>query len=271
MSLHDEYARVTPFEIAFPDGAVVERLVREIEEESAGLGVDPQDPGAFGALASVGRAVRVLEAPDAGADAAHELAALLFQAVHFMRAGRPLYLLETAATRYLIEVAPSGAPRPPDRAGYVQFPQHLLWMGTEGPGAPESIDGVFWFASDAGVLHLLPVTGVLPDRFAFRALPLPGAPLRDSERWLTEEVRETGRDFSSSLPGHDLDGLYAMETAGEVLKLVARFFAYLDAAPGVGRACRTELTGTDEPGGSEPVGLSPRPSGLPFTAVARVA
>ena len=139
-----------PFEIAFSDGAIVEGLVQEVEAEAADLGVDPQDPGAFGALSSVGRAVRMLEAPDAGADAAHELAALLFQAVHFARAGRSLYLLETPTTRHLIEVTPSGEPRPPDRAGYLQFPQHLFWMGTEGPGAPESIDGVFWIASDAG-------------------------------------------------------------------------------------------------------------------------
>ncbi len=268
MSLHDEYARVTPFEIAFSNGAIVEGLVQEVEAEAADLGVDPQDPGAFGALSSVGRAVRILEAPDAGADAAHELAALLFQAVHFARAGRSLYLLETPTTRHLIEVTPSGEPRPPDRAGYLQFPQHLFWMGTEGPGAPESIDGVFWIASDAGVLHLLPVTGLLPDSLSFRALPLAGAPLGDAERWLVGEVREAGGDFSSSLPGHDLDGLYAMETAGEVLKLVARFFAYLHAAPGAGRACRPQHADTAELGQPGAPGLSPRPSSLPFTSVA---
>jgi len=266
MSLHDEYARVTPFEIAFPDGSFVDRLVESIDQEASSRGVDAQLPGVFTTLGSVGDAVRDLQAPDSPDGAAEELTALLFHAVHFSRAGRPVFLLRTAATRYLIEGPPEGEPLPPASAGYLQLPQHLFWMGQGLEGVPESIDGLFWFASDEGRLHVLPVTGVLPERLAFRALPLPEAPLRDAGLWLEAEVRDDGRDFASSLPGHDLDRLYAMETAGEVLKLVARFFAYLEAVPSAGGSSTT--VGPD----GEPSSRSaPQPSMLPFRPVDLVA
>lgn len=263
MSLHDEYARVTPFEIAFHDEEVVDRLLDEIREETTSRAVDPQLPGVFITLGAVGDFVRELKAPDAPEEAAHQLGALLFHAVHFAREGRPLYLLRTAATRYLIEGAPAGRPRPPSPAGYLQLPQHLFWMDGAGEGAPESIDGLFWFASDQGMLHVLPVTGLLPDRMGFRALPLPEAPLADAAGWLDADVRDEGEDYSSSLPGHDLDRLYSMRTAGEVLKLLARFFAYLDAVPEAGEAAAAPTGGSDDDG--------PRRSRLPYSAVQLVA
>ena len=39
-------------------------------------------------------------------------------------------------------------------------------------------------------------------------------------------------DFSSQLPGGELDQLHALETSGEVLKLLARFFAYVSSMQG---------------------------------------
>jgi hypothetical protein len=262
MSLHDDYARVTPFEIAFPDQDAVERLVREIAEEASARGVDPELPGIFVTLGAVGDFVRDLQAPDAPDEAARELGALLFHAVHFAKAGRPVHLLRTAATRYLVEGAPAGEPRPPSPAGYLQLPQHLFWMGGRDGSAPESIDGLFWVASGTGTLHVLPITGVLPERMAFRALPLPEAPLEEAPGWVDTQVREGSPDYSSALPGHDLDGLYSIETAGEVLKLLARFFSYVDAVP--------EAVERSEPASGAAQG-GPRPSTLPYTRVKLVA
>ena len=262
MSLHDAYARVTPFEIAFPDGDAVERLRLEVDEESSRRGVDSQSPDLFVTLGAVGHFLDESQ-PDDPLEGRLEYAALLFHAVHFAREGRPVYLLETAATRYLIEGAPSGAPTPPARSGYLQLPQHLFWMDGDGADAPESIDGLFWFVSDSGGLHSLAITGVLPDRPGFRALRLPAAPMSDAVHWLEAEVRVGGSDYSSSLPGHELDGLYSMTTAGEVLKLLARFFAYLDAAPGANEPPVPPTSGRVEAG--------PLPSRLPFATVKLVA
>lgn len=271
MSLHDAYARVTPFEIAFPNRTAADRLAHEVMTEATSRGVDPQLPGVFVSLGAVGDVVRELTAPGAPEDAAHELGALLFHAVHFERAGRPVFLLETATSRYLVEGAPTGVPKPPEPAGYLQLPQHLFWMDAGAEGAAESIDGMFWFASEAGVLHVLPITGVLPERMAFRALPLAEAPMHDAARWLDAEVREGGADYSSSLPGHDLDRLYSMRTAGEVLKLVARFFSYTEDVPEARLPVDAEAAEAQEGGAPAHAHAGPRPSSLPYTRVKLVA
>jgi hypothetical protein len=260
MSLHDDFARLTPYEIAFPDDEALERLVADVREEASSRGVDPGRPGVFLTLGSVDDFARRLQDPREAGEAIHRYGALLFHAVHFVAAGRPLYLLGTAAARHLVEVAPEGQPLPPTGSGYLQLPQHLMWKGGAEGGPPESIDGIFWFASDAGELHVLPITGILPDQPGFSASPLPEAPLRDAAGWLEAGMREGDEDYASSIPGHELDGLYAVETAGEVLKLLARFFAYLQVAPGAGAEGRAEAAG----GG-------PRPSTLPYTRVELVA
>lgn len=261
MSLHDAYARMTPYEIAFPDEDAVERLARDAAAEAAGRGVDPTSPTAFITLGAVADFIRRLKGPDGPEGTLHQYGALLFQAVHFVEAGRPLYLLEAAATRYLVGGSPGGDPYPPASAGYLQLPQHLFWMGDSDGDTPESIDGIFWFATDAGLLHAVPITGVLPDRPGFRALPLPEAPLEDARHWLDAEMREGAADYSSSLPGHDLDRLYSVRNAGEVLKLLARFFAYLKAVPEAGAHAAGHAEAAD----------GPRPSGLPYTRVQLVA
>lgn len=258
MSLHDAYARITPFEIAFPEPEAVESLVEQIDEEATSRGVDPSLPGVFLTLGSVGDFVRRLQPPDASPSALSQYGALVFQATHFVRASRPVYLVTAETTRLLVEETPAAEPGPPCEAGYLQLPQHLVWMEGLDGGAPESVDGVFWVASERGALHALPVTGVLPDGPGFRALPLQEAPLSDAGVWVESEMRGSGEDFSSTLPGHEMDGLYAVQTAGEVLKLLARFFARLNAGPDT-REARTPS--------SPPTDRGPRPSGLPYIRV----
>ena len=259
MSLHDEYARTTPFEVAFPDRGRFDALVVSVADEAAARGTDPTVPDAFVAFASVGAFLSEIHGEETPRVALLELGALTFHAVHFVRAGCPLFLLETAASRHLVAAAPLGSPVPPAVAGYVQLPQHLFWTsGVEG-GAPESVDGMFWTASREGRLHVLPIVGLRPDRPGFGALSLPDAPLAHAERWVHATIRERGGDYASVLPGADLDGLYAIESAGEVLKLLARFFAHVARTPAA-----IEMPDTASTNG-------PRPSALPFTHVKAVA
>ena len=239
MTLHDLYARLTPYEIAFQDQDAVEALMVEIKKEAEGRGADPSSPQAFITMGSVGAFVRELQGPDAPPEAIHQYGALVFQAVHFAAADCPLYLLGIHAARYLVEGVPEGYhvllggdPVPPTPAGYLQLPQHLFWtVGGEADPA-ESIDGMFWMISGAGLLHVLLVKGLRPDRPGFGTIVVPEAPAAEAGTWLDADVRESGADFSSELPGSELDGLYAVEAAGEVLKLLARFFAYVSAVPG---------------------------------------
>ena len=240
MALHDAYARRTPYELAFVERARAEDLVRRVDEEAAGRGADPHDPTALVTMGAVADFIRAIEGPDRPPEALHSFGALAYHGVHFTREGCPLYLLATAAARYLVEGSPAGTAAPVTRAGYLQLPQHLFWAEGEGEAAPESVDGVFWTATPAGVLHAMIATGLRPDRPGLAVVPLPPAPLAEADDWLRVEVRPEGGDFESRLPGAELDSLYAFRSAGEILKLLARFFAYVGHVPGALEARRAE-------------------------------
>ena len=264
MSLHDAYARMTPFEIAFPDEGRVGALAAAVVEEASSRRVDPELPGIFITLGAVDDFVSELRAPDESDGSVHRYGPLVFQAVHFVRAGRPVYLLETPVTRQLVKDAPAANPQPPAPAGYLQLPQHLFWMGGPEGSPPESLDGLFWFVSGTGATQVLPITGMLPDRPGFRAVPLPEAPFAEASQWLSTDMRRGGADYENSLPGHDLDGLFAVETAGEVLKLLARFFAYVEGTPGA----RCVVPAPSDP---HVASTGPVASALPYTRVGLVA
>ncbi|MDZ7779084.1 MAG: hypothetical protein U5R14_03980 [Gemmatimonadota bacterium] len=262
MALHDTYARRTPFEIAFPDPSRAQTLADQVFEEAQARSVDPHHPQMFATLGAVGGFVEELRDPDAPPEAAHQYAALAFHGVHFVRASRPLYLLDTEALRHLVDQDPGGDPDPPSGAGYLQLPQHLVWIEAEGAegDAPESLDGVFWTTTPAGMLHALLVTGLRPDRPGVGVIPVPEAPLSDAPTWGTTNVRTDGEgeDFDSSIPGADLDRLYGIRAAGEPLKLLARFFAYVAVTP--------EAGGAEQPPEEAEPG-EPLPSALPYTRI----
>lgn len=262
MALHDKYARRTPFEIAFPELSRAETLAEAVFEEAEARAVDPHHPQMFATLGSVGGFVEELRDPDAPPEAAHQYAALAFHGVHFVRAGFPLYLLETGVVRRLVTTDPTVDPDPPSEAGYLQLPQHLFWIEAEGAegDAPESLDGLFWTVTPGDVLHALLVTGVRPDRPGVGVIPMPEAPLADAPTWSAATVRaaEEGDDFESSIPGAGIDQLYGIRAAGEPLKLLARFFGHVAGSPRAGR----EEDPREDPEPGEPV-----PSVFPYTRV----
>ncbi|MEX2465409.1 MAG: hypothetical protein WD995_00780 [Gemmatimonadota bacterium] len=265
MALHDTYARRTPFELAFPEPERAERLAAEVAEEAQARGVDAHHPQMFATLGSVGAFLAELRGPDSPPEAMQQYAALAFHGVHFARAGFPVYLLGTGVTRRLVAGAP-GQPRepssiePPSAAGYLQLPQHLFWVEAGEEEVPESVDGMFWTLTPDGMIYALIVTGVRPDRPGLGVIPIPEAPLADAEAWLTAAVRATeeGEDFASTIPGASLDELYGIRTAGEPLKLLARFFSYIAAAP-------QSLKAHDSRSDIGPEGLAP--SVFPFKRV----
>jgi len=274
MPLHDAYARRTPFELAFPDREAADAFVRAVTEEAEARGVDPSDRAAFSMLGSVGAAVHGLQGPDAPGVAIRDYAALLFHAFHFVREGRPVHLVDVHVARYLVEgPAPGGTPEPPARAGYVQLPRHLFWVGGEGDEAAEPVDGFFWTLSTDGSIHVLLATGMREGRSGLAVVPLPDAPWAEAGAWMDAHVREVGADFATTLPGGELEGLYSFTAAGEVLKLAARLFAYEGAVPEAVEKHAPPTNGRDhgnpvgaesrEPGGSE----GPTPSSLPYRRI----
>ncbi len=274
MPLHDAYARRTPFELAFPDREAADVFVHAVAEEAEARGVDPSDRAAFSMLGSVGAAAHRLQGPDTPGGAIRDYAALLFHAFHFVREGRPVHLVDVHVARYLVDgPAPDGVPEPPTRAGYVQLPRHLFWVGGGGQEAAEPVDGFFWTLSSDGSIHVLVAIGMREGRPGLAVVPLPEAPWAEAEAWLDAHVREVGGDFATTLPGGELEGLYSLTAAGEVLKLAARLFAYEGAVPDAVEKHAPPTNGRDhgdragaverEPGGSQ----GPTPSRLPYRRI----
>jgi len=255
MPLHDEYARVTPYEIAFPDPTRLDALAAAVDEEASRRALDAHDLDGFLGLTAVGDFLAELHGDEIPRVALLEHGTLVFHALHSRGVGTPIFLLSTRAARHIVDNAPREAPEPPAHAGYLQLPQHLFWTSVEG-SAPESVDGAFWTVAAGERLHVLPVTGMRPDRPGFGTLAVPGAPLAHAADWLHATVREDGTDYESDLPGAELDRLYAIRSVGEILKLMARFFAHVAERPGTpGRAPEVVAAG------------APRPSVMPFMRV----
>lgn len=273
MPIHDAYARRTPLELAFPDRETARKALEAIDEEVRKRGSDVRDPAGFVMLGEVGRTLQALRPADSDPEAIHQHGALLFHAWRFRREGGRVYLLTTHALRYLVDADPGaddgeGAwpPGVPAAAGYLQLPQHLVWSRADADETPESVDGILWSRSGGGTLHAMVVTGIRGDRPGFGAVPLPAAPLDDAAEWLETGMREGNGDFASEMPGAELEGLYEIRTAGEALKLLARFFWYVDRVPGA--VIRREPPAEDpspeaaDPGAPEPSAMSYHEVGL---------
>ncbi len=260
MPVHDAYARRTPFEVLLPAPEFADERFPALEEEARRREIPLVDPGVMLLLESGVELLQELRDPGQDPAEGYPYGALLFHAFHFWRAGRPLFLLDTPAFRRLVAEGPGAgewSPRPPGAAGYVQLPQHILWaVGGEG-SVPESVDGFFWSVPDPDHFSVLVVMGMRRDRPGVSVVPLPPLPLRTVGEWAVTTVRPGGGDFTSSLPGAELEGLHAVETAGEILKLAARVFWYLDVRPG---AVTEGAPGEGDEG-------EPPPSGLPYRRV----
>lgn len=271
MPFHDAYARLTPFELAFPDREFVEerfaRILEDGEVEADGEAL--RDPGRFLSLVAVTETLAELRPPGEPSERIHRHGVLLYHGFHFWAAGEPLYLLAVHGARYLVESrAPAdeeagadGAPgpRPPEPSGYLQLPRYLFWTRPTEDGTPEPVDGIFWAAPGGERLDLLAACGLREDRPGLSVVPLPSVPLADAPEWLEARVRPGGEEFESTLPGGEMERLYSFETAGEVLKLTARFFHHVASAP---EAVTEEPPPEGDPDGPPPTRLQWRRVGL---------
>ena len=308
MAIHDAYARLTPYEMLLPDAAFPDRHFPGIADEAGQRGVDPANPAAFVMLGQVQAALAELRAEDAAPESSNDHVGVLFFAYHFWETGATVVLAQQRTMRALL-AGDSEAPKDGrnalwskelvGRAGYVQLPQHLVWLeearndpqeehgasqaardvsqetrnvSPAGRGVsqetrgnpPESVDGFFWFGDSHGALHLTLVAGMRGDRPGFAVVPVPPLPLDSLDDWATGPAREGGGDFGTSLPGAELDGLLGICTPAEVFKLAALLLARLaqerpQASPPPAVADRAPGTREDRPAAA-----GPTPSALPY-------
>ncbi len=276
MPIHDAYARLTPYELLLPDPGFADDRFPAIGAEADQLGVDAGNPAAFVMLGAVQGVLADLREEEADPASAHDHAGVLYFAYQMWRTQGTVVLVRVGTLRSLLHTPQAAPGRRGDggdaradhrwladlrgRAGYFQLPQHLVWLeegdadGSAPP--PESVDGVFWFADGGGVLHLTMIAGMREDRPGYVAVAVPPQPVQSLPEWATGPAREGDADFSTSLPGAELDGLVGIRTPAEVFKLVALLLA---------RAARVR----PQPCPPHPAAPAPppRPSALPFAAL----
>ncbi len=235
-----EGPRPTPYELALAAAGVEDDVFPAIVEEAGTRDVDARDPERFILLGSVGAVLRELlaPAPDAAAptpagELLGEAARLLYHGYHFWRAGRPFFVVDADVVRSAVAQPPSiGAwhlDLPAD-AGYLQLPRHLIWARAVEGAAPEAVDGFFWTVrerddGDVRALDVLLVLGMRPGRPGFSVVDVAGRlPPGGAAGWAASRARAEGGDFANILPGGEIDGLLALTTSEEVLKLAEILF-----------------------------------------------
>lgn len=269
MAVHDAYARFTPYELLLPDPEFPDRCFTAITREAEERGVDPGNPAAYVMLGAVQGALAELREEDAGPESAHDHAGILFFAYHFWRCDGGVVLAHRKTVRGVLVDGAGGDGEPgwvedlQGHAGYVQLPQHLVWM--EPPDQPpESVDGFFWHGDEGGVLHLALVAGMRRDRPGCVVVSVPPQPLAALPGWASGPAREGGGDFTTSLPGAELDGLVGIRTPAEVFKLASLL---------LGRVARERLEPIPPPAPATPAGepppndSDPRGTSLPFAVL----
>ncbi len=265
MAIHDAYARLTPYELLFPEQEFPDRRFPAIRDEAAERGTDPANPAAFVMLGAVQGILADLREEDADPGAAHDHGGVLYFAYQVWRVGGEVVLAHQKTVRGLLSGQESAAEATDKslwekklggRAGYLQLPQHLVWIEETRTNAPESVDGFFWHGDHLGALHLALVAGMRSDRPGYLFFPVPPQPFGSLPGWASGPAREDGRDFETSLPGADLDELLGIRTPAEVFKLAALL---------LGRLAREDPARRLP--APPPTDQSPPPTTLPWTTV----
>lgn len=299
MAVHDAYARLTPYELLLPGPDFADERFPAIEAEAGTRGTDLHNPAAFAMTGAVQGILAELrpdgDGPDVQApeDAAPNEAApgasapqgprvhgeVLFFAYHMWRTARPpglpaVTLVTQGMLRSLLAgadaraaVAPNSVWTPALRggAGYVQLPQHMVWADEAGAAHPESVDGFFWAADPDYAFHAAAVAGMRQGRPGYGVIPAPPQPLNALSSWTTEPAREGGGEFSTELPGAQLDGLVGLRTPAELLKLVALVLERWARHPH--EPVRSPPSAPSRPASSPASPSSPAPSDLPFVVL----
>ena len=246
--------RQNPYQLVFGVESMDDRLFPPIAEEAEARDQPLDDPDRFLFLSSVGQLLQAIAGaedagydheeedgePEAGdqRDALKQYGRLLYHAFHYWRDRKPTRRVTEERLRWLLDDVSSVGDWSlvvPAASGYLQLPRNLIWAEPAPGLTPEPVDGFFWRRVDPddapARLHVLLVLGVRPDRAGFSVVPATGV-LDDDEHWAEVDARPDGDDFGNTLPGGEMDELYSIETAAEVLKLASLCFWHLDPATG---------------------------------------
>lgn len=243
-------ARPDPYELVFGGDNIDDRLFPPIGQEAEARDLPTHDPERFVFLSSVGKLLQAIAgsaqepAQEVPQGALAQYGRLLFHAFHYWRGGRRAWAVDEDRLRWLLDEVTTVGPwtlTPPAASGYLRLPRNLVWAAPAPDAKPEPADGLFWFLASSGKpgegdegaaqLHVLLALGVRADRPGFSIVTATGV-LDDEPHWAEVDGRPGATDFESTLPGGELDRLYSVETAAELLKLASLCFWHLDPASG---------------------------------------
>jgi hypothetical protein len=232
-------ASLSPYELVFGSAIFEEDRFPAIQEEAAARGVAPELPERFLLLGTVGALLQELLPEGTGSEEFARHGALLYQAYHFWRHGKPHFDIGEPYARRLVEEPPKPEHwhlEPPGPAGYLQLPRHLFWARIDEGATPEPVDGFFWTVAgppESGEtgsrrLELVLTLGLFPGRHGFSTISVETEIDRSaSDTSIDLPARAEEPEFANILPGGELQGWYGLITDLEVLKLVSRIFREL--------------------------------------------
>ncbi|MYB06972.1 MAG: hypothetical protein F4Y24_11530 [Gemmatimonadetes bacterium] len=276
MAVHDAYARLTPYELLLPEPDFADRRFPAIGDEAVQQGVDAGNPAAFVMLGAVQGALAELREEDAPPESVHDHGSVLYFVYHLWRTAGVVVVAQQKTLRAMLS-GDAGTPSPgpkslwanelAGRAGYIQLPQHLVWIEEARNGPPESVDGFFWFGDAHRACHLALVAGMRGDRPGFAVVPVPPQPLDALPGWAAGPAREGGGDFETSLPGAELDGLIGIRTPAEVFKLAALLLRRVVLERSGDCASPARAPEAPRAHDASPVSAGPTPSALPYVTL----
>ncbi len=209
--------RPTPFELVF-SGLAPDRFPA-IQDALVTASADPRQRDAFLLTRPAMSLLRELRPEDAAAGAGiEELTALLHHAYLHWADGVHTWPVVAPALRRILS-DPAAAVSASVSAGYLQFPERLIWASLDASGPWEPLDGCFVHGGADGALHVLGVFGMHPARDGFTVAESTGVPG-------SLQARQDGSPlFAPALEGGEQAGLFALVEAGELVELAGRLLA----------------------------------------------
>lgn len=204
--------RATPFDLVFQP-AVATSFPR-IAASLAAAGHDPTDRDAFLMDREVITLLRDLRPDEGLGEAMDQMVALVHHAYLTWAAGRVTIPIAPDAAGELLDAAVPDEGEPRDvPAYYAQFPERMVWARVIENEAPEPLDGVFVSRGPQGLLRVLGIFGLRPDRPGFSAVEATGSRA-------PRLTREDGTAlFAPTLPGAAAAGLRSIMGEEELLEL----------------------------------------------------
>jgi hypothetical protein len=234
MAVHDAYARITPYEIAFPSLDAARSTLAQMRAEAAAAGLALDDPAQVLGLDATREAAESLGSPGGDSEEAHSLALLLGHALRFWSDGETVALISAATLRRVVADPLSSSPPSSERAsaGYVQLPHRMVWLVSEDSPTPESVDGFFWMLTEhPGRLWALFAVGMRGDRAGFSVIPLP--PVELDGELPNELIHADPQSAAAALPGAEIEGLVTLRSTTDAARLAlgAVFALWTTPAP----------------------------------------